>query len=58
MQNRLSLASLKAKSSTSVVENTEIYMGGAEECCHRGDCKPVQGTVDGLIKVQGGSIRQ
>ena len=58
MEKRLSLAELKAKASTSVIKNAEIYMGGEEECCHRGDCKPVQGKVDGAIKVQGGSIRE
>ena len=45
---RLSLAELKAKASSSVLKNSEIYMGGEEECCHNGkDCKPVSPPRDG-----------
>ena len=32
MQNRLSLADLKAKASASVLTNTEIYSGGESNC--------------------------
>ncbi len=34
MQKRLSLADLKAKADKAVLENAEIYMGGAEADCH------------------------
>jgi hypothetical protein len=34
MQKRLSLADLKAKATTNVVKNTEVYMGGNTDGCH------------------------
>ncbi|MEN9611833.1 MAG: hypothetical protein RLZZ628_2647 [Bacteroidota bacterium] len=34
MTKRLSLADLKAKATASVIQNTEIYMGGEESGCH------------------------
>jgi hypothetical protein len=39
---RLSLAELKAKANTSVIENAEIYTGGEDAQCHFGDCIPDQ----------------
>lgn len=36
MQNRLSLAELKAKQATMTIVNKEIYTGGAQEYCHEG----------------------
>lgn len=54
MQNRLSLAALKAKAN--VIKNTEFITGGEESGCHI-VIAPMQqdGTVN---KQQGGSVRQ
>ena len=45
MQNRLSLADLKAKTTKETIVNTEIYTGGAQEYCHEGYGKVWEGST-------------